>query len=435
MTVTIGRTGIAPRKNGAPPPHVPLSAVDLSTIDFWDQDDDMRDGCFAALRREAPISFSDSPTVGGFEAGAGYWSLTKHEDVHYASRHPDVFSSVPISTALIDIEAELGEFLGSMISMDDPRHLRLRTIVNRAFTPKVLARIEASVRDRARGLVTAMVANHPDGQCDFVAELAAPLPLAIICDMMGIPDHDRDKLFHWTTVLMGLGDDEVSVGHDEYVAVTTELATYGIELVESRRDHPGDDLASAMVVAEVDGERLTSSEIASFFILLTAAGNETTRNAISHGMVALSHFPDERVTWWNDFDGVAPTAVEEIVRWATPLNFMRRTLTQDIEMRGTKMAAGDKVALWYCSANRDEDKFDNPWRFDVTRSPNPQLGYGGGGAHFCLGANLARREIRLAYEELHRQIPDVVATAEPALLRSGFVHGIKRLPVCWRPLE
>jgi methyl-branched lipid omega-hydroxylase len=433
MTVTIGRTGIAPRKNGAPPPHVPLSDVNLGTFDFWDQDDDLRDGCFATLRREAPISFWATPEFEGFVAGAGHWALTKHEDVHYASRHPDIFSSVPTSTSLMDVAPEIAEFLGSMISLDDPRHLRLRTIVNRAFTPKVLARIEASVRDQARNLVTAMVANHPDGQCDFVAELAAPLPLAIICDMMGIPDQDRANLFHWTTVLMGIGDDEASVAHDEYVAVTTELATYGIELAESRREHPGDDLTSALVQAEVDGERLSSGEIASFFILLTAAGNETTRNAISHGMVALSHFPDERQAWWNDFDGVAPTAVEEIVRWASPLSFMRRTLTEDIEMRGTKMQAGDKISLWYCSANRDEEKFDNPWRFDVTRSPNPQLGYGGGGAHFCLGANLARREIRLAYEELHRRVPDLVATDEPAILRSAFVHGIKRLPVSWTP--
>ena len=432
MSTTV-ESGIARRENGTPPPEVSLKDIDLGVLEFWDQDDDLRDGCFATLRREAPISFWPTAEFPGFEAGAGHWALTKHEDIHYASRHPHIFSSVPTSTSLMDMGPEIGEFLGSMISLDDPRHLRLRTIVNRAFTPKVVARIEASVRDQARGLVTAMIANHPDGRCDFVAELAAPLPLAIICDMMGVPDQDRDKLFHWTTVLMGIGDDEVSVAHDEYIVVTTDLATYGIELAESRRDHPGDDLTSALVRAEVDGERLSSSEIASFFILLTAAGNETTRNAISHGMVALSRFPDQRQTWWKDFDGVAPTAVEEIVRWASPLSFMRRTLTEDTEMRSTTMNAGDKVSLWYCSANRDEDTFDNPWRFDVTRSPNPQLGYGGGGAHFCLGANLARREIRVAYEELNRRIPDVVAVSEPAILRSGFVHGIKRLPVAWTP--
>ncbi|CAN5690633.1 methyl-branched lipid omega-hydroxylase Cyp124 [soil metagenome] len=433
MTVTIGRTGIAPRNNGEPPPHVPLADIDLAALEFWAQDDILRDGAFATLRREAPISFWDAPVFEGFESGAGHWALTKYDDVHYASRHPEIFSSVPTSVSLLDVAPEIAEFTGSMISLDDPRHLRLRTIVNRAFTPKILARIEASVRDQARDLVAAMVSNHPDGQCDFVAELAAPLPLAIICDMMGVPEQDRAKLFHWTTVMLGIGDDEVSVDHGEFIQVVMDLAAYGIELAESRREHPGADLTTALMQAEVDGERLSSSEIASFFILLTAAGNETTRNAISHGMAAMSHYPDERRVWWNDFDGVAPTAVEEIVRWASPLNFMRRTLTEDIEMRGTNMKAGDKVSLWYGSANRDEDKFGNPWRFDVTRSPNPQVGYGGGGAHFCLGANLARREIRLAYEELHRQIPDIVATAEPAILRSAFIHGIKRLPVAWTP--
>ncbi|MET0703953.1 MAG: cytochrome P450 [Mycobacterium sp.] len=433
MTVTIGKTGITPRRNGEPPPHIPLADFDLGTREFWEQDDGWRAGCFATLRREAPISFWETPKYEGFESGAGHWSLTRYDDVHYASRHPEIFSSVPTSVSLLDVAPEVAEFTGSMISLDDPRHLRLRTIVNRAFTPKVLARIEASVRDQARDLVTAMVTNHPDGQCDFVAELAAPLPLAIICDMMGVPPEDRAKMLHWTTVMLGLGDDEVTIDHDEFVSVVMDLAGYGIQLAESRREHPGPDLTSALVAAEVDGERLSSSDIGSFFILLIGAGNETTRNAISHGLAAMSHYPDERRRWWDDFDGVAPTAVEEIVRWASPLNFMRRTLTEDIEMRGTKMAAGDKVSLWYCSANRDEDKFDNPWRFDITRSPNPQVGYGGGGAHFCLGANLARREIRLAYEELHRQIPDIVATAEPAILRSAFIHGIKRLPVAWTP--
>ncbi len=318
-----------------------------------------------------------------------------------------------------------------MINLDDPRHLRLRKIVNRAFTPKVVARIEDSVRDRARGIVTNMVADHPDARADFVAEASGLLPLQVICDMMGIPEEDEAKVFHWTTVMLGVGDDEVSGEFDDVVAVVTEMAEYAVRLAEERRATPGDDLTTSLVQAEVDGERLTSVEIASFFILLSAAGNETTRNAISHGMVALTRYPEERDKWWSDFDGVAPTAVEEIVRWASPVIFMRRNLTQDVEMRGIKMKAGDKVSMWYNSGNRDEAKFDNPWLFDVTRDPNPHIGFGGGGAHFCLGANLARREIRVLYEELHRQIPDIVAVEEPAILHSAFLHGIKRLPVAW----
>jgi cytochrome P450 len=329
------------------------------------------------------------------------------------------------------VPPEVAEFFGSMITLDDPRHLRLRTIVNRAFTPKVVARIEDSVRDRARRLVSDMVHAHPDCAADFVTAVAGPLPLQIICDMMGIPEEDEEKVFHWTTVLMSAGDEEASGDFDEILKVSTELATYGIELAEKRRAKPNDDLTTNLVQAEVDGEQLSSAEIASFFILLSAAGNETTRNAISHGMVALSRYPEQRDRWWNDFDALAGTAVEEIVRWASPIIFMRRNLTRDIEMRGVEMKAGDKVSMWYNSANRDENHFDNPWRFDVTRDPNPQIGYGAGGAHFCLGANLARREIRVLFEELYRQVPDIVATQEPAILRSAFVHGIKRLPVAW----
>jgi methyl-branched lipid omega-hydroxylase len=433
MTATASATGIAWRKNGMPPPHVPLAEIDLGTIEFWEWDDDLRDGAFATLRRESPIAFFEVAELPGWQPGAGHWALTTFDDVHHASRHPEVFSSIPTSTTLYDVPAEVAEFVGSMISLDDPRHLRLRSIVNRAFTPRVVARIEESVRDRARRLVTGFVTGHPDGCAEFVAEVAAPLPLQIICDMMGIPETDEEKVFHWTTVILGAGDDEASGDFDEVVSAVVELGNYGLALAEDRRARPSDDLTTSLVQAEVDGERLTSAEIASFFILLSAAGNETTRNAISHGMVALSRYPQERHTWWTDFDGVAATAVEEIVRWASPIIFMRRNLTEDIELHGIKMKAGDKVTMWYNSANRDERKFSNPWLFDVARNPNPQIGFGAGGAHFCLGANLARREIRVLFEELHRLVPDIVAVEEPAILRSAFVHGIKRLPVAWTP--
>lgn len=433
MTATMHQAGIARRENGVPPPDVPLADIDFGTIDFWQVDDDLRDGAFATLRRESPITFFEVPEFAGFAAGAGHWALTRFHDIHHASRHPETFSSVPTSTSLNDVPAEIAEFSGSMISLDDPRHLRLRKIVNRAFTPKVVARIEDSVRDRARRIVTDLIANHRDAQADFVAEASSLLPLQVICDMMSIPEEDEAKVFHWTTVMLGVGDDEVSGELDDVVASVTEMAEYAVRLAEKRRATPGDDLTTNLVQAEVDGERLTSIEIASFFILLSAAGNETTRNAISHGMVALTRYPEERDKWWSDFDGVAATAVEEIVRWATPVIFMRRNLIQDVEMRGVKMKSGDKVSMWYNSGNRDEATFDNPWLFDVTRDPNPHIGFGAGGAHFCLGANLARREIRVLFEELQRKIPDIVAVEEPAILHSAFVHGIKRLPVAWTP--
>jgi cytochrome P450 len=431
MTTTLHPTGIAPRENGAPPPHVPLDEIDLGTMEFWDWDDDRRDGAFATLRREAPISFFEVPEFAGFPPGRGHWTLTTYDDVHHASRHPELFSSIPTSTALTDVPAEIAEYVGSMISLDDPRHLRLRSIVNRAFTPKMLTRIEESVRDRARRLVTHLIDHHSDGRADFVQSVAGPFPLQIICDMMGIPDEDEEKIFRWTSIVLCGGDEEVAADHDTIVGAVLALGEYGVALAEDRRARPTDDLTTNLVKAEVDGERLTSAEIASFFILLSAAGNETTRNAISHGLVALTRYPEQRQRWWGDFDTVATTAVEEIVRWGSPIIFMRRNLTQDVEMSGVQMKAGDKVSMWYNSANRDERRFDNPWLFDVTRDPNPQIGFGAGGAHFCLGANLARREIRVLYSELRRQVPDIVAVDEPAILRSAFVHGIKRLPVAW----
>ena len=424
--------GIATRVNGTAPPEVALADIDLSSWDFWALDDDLRDGAFATLRREAPISFWPEPVQEGFEEGAGHWALSKFDDVFYASRHPEIFSSYPNIT-INDQPPEVAEFFGSMIALDDPRHQRLRSIVSRAFTPKVVARTEASVRDRARRLVTSLIANHPDGTGEAVGELAGPLPLQVICDMMGIPEEDHQRIFHWTNVILGFGDPDLATDFEEFTKVSFEIGGYATALAEDRRVNHRDDLTTSLVQAEVDGERLTSAEIASFFILLVVAGNETTRNAISHGLLALARYPEQREQWWADFDGLTHSAVEEIVRWASPVIYMRRTLTEDTELSGTKLAAGDKATLWYCSANRDESKFADPWTFDVARNPNPHVGFGGGGAHFCLGANLARREIGVMFEELHREISDIVATEEPAQLLSPFIHGIKTLPIAWTP--
>jgi cytochrome P450 len=426
------KTGLRPRTNGAPPPEIPLADIHLESLDFWALDDDIRDGTFATLRREAPISFWPAIQMEGFVGGTGHWALTTHDDVHFASRHPDIFSSSPNIT-INDNAPEIAEYFGSMIVLDDPRHQRLRSIVSRAFTPKVVARIEASVRERAHRLVAALIANHPDGEADLVSELAGPLPLQVICDMMGIPEEDHQRIFHWTNVILGFGDPDLTTDFEEFLQISMDIGAYATALADDRRVNHHDDLTTSLVEAEVDGDRLSSSEIASFFILLVVAGNETTRNAISHGLLALSRYPEEREKWWADYEGLAPTAVEEIVRWAAPVVYMRRTLTRDFELNGVKMAAGDKATLWYNSANRDESKFGNPWAFDVARNPNPHLGFGGGGAHFCLGANLARREIRVVFDELRREIPDIIAVDEPSRLLSQFIHGIKRLPVAWTP--
>jgi cytochrome P450 len=424
--------GISARVNGAPPPEVAISDINLGAWDFWALDDEVRDGAFATLRREAPVSLQPEFIQQGFERGRGHWAVTRYDDVFHASRHPEIFSSAQ-GIVIGDQSPELAQYFGSMIALDDPRHTRLRNIVRSAFTPRVLTRIEDSVRDRARRLVEAMIADHPDGSAELVAALAGPLPLQIICDMMGIPEDDHQRVFYWTNVILGFGDPEITTDYDEFFKVATDIGAYAAALADDRRAHPGEDLTTSLVHAELDGERLTSAEVASFFILLVVAGNETTRNAISHGVLALSRHPDQRDVWWSDYDTIAPMAVEEVVRWASPVAYMRRTVTRETELSGVKLSEGDKVTLWYGSANRDAAKFDDPWTFDVRRHPNPHVGFGGGGAHFCLGANLARREITVAFEELHRQLPDIAATEEPDRLRSAFIHGIKRLPVSWTP--
>jgi cytochrome P450 len=275
------------------------------------------------------------------------------------------------------------------------------------------------------------------GECDFVTEVAARLPLKIICDMMGIGESDYDFVFNKSNVILGATDPEyVPEGGDIAVALLSagaELAQLVTGLGQERKKNPTDDLTSALVNANVDGEQLTDSELASFFILLVVAGNETTRNAISHGMKLLTDHPDQRKAWVDDFDAIAPTAVEEIVRVASPVIFMRRTATQDTTLGGHALKADDKLMLYYWSANRDDEVFDNPFTFDVRRQPNPHVGFGGPGPHFCLGAHLARREITVMFRELFHRIPDIEASGEPSRLLSGFINGIKHLPVTFTP--
>ncbi|MGI9125833.1 MAG: cytochrome P450 [Mycobacterium sp.] len=425
--------GISTLVNGQAPPHVPLADIKMGTLEFWARDDAFREGAFATLRREAPVSFVNEIEFEGFETGPGHWALMKFDDVHFASRHPEIFSSYPNIT-IANQAPEVAEYFGSMIALDDPRHARLRNIVSRAFTPKVVARTEESVRMRARRLVEDLIANHPDGTgAELVTELSGPLPLQVICDMMGIPESDHQQIFHWTNIILGFGDPDLTSDFEEFMKVAIDIGAYATAMAEDRRGNPREDLTTALVAAEVDGERLSSTEIASFFILLAVAGNETTRNAISHGVLSLTRYPEQRQIWWDDFGTHTATAVEEIVRWASPVVYMRRTATRDVEVSGVKIAEGDKVTMWYASANRDEDKFENPWKFDITRNPNHHVGFGGGGVHFCLGANLARREIAVIFEELRNRIPDIAVTEEPAMLLSSFIHGNKRLPVSWTP--
>lgn len=412
-----------------------LFEIDLGNIvGFWVRPQEEINEAFAQLRADDPIRFFeerdyvlDNEII--TRAGPGFWAITRHADIVEASRRADLFCSGQ-GTQITDLPPEFNEFLGSIINMDDPRHARLRRLVSRGFTPRTLARAEQQVSRVASDIADDLAAV---GECDFVTDVAARLPLQIICEMMGIPPSHHHEVFEQSNILLSSGDPEYipegTNAMDGFFNAAASLAQIMTELAAFRADEPADDITSALVHAEIDGERLSRQELASFFVLLCAAGNETTRNAISHALVALTNHPEQRQWWLSDLDARTGTAVEEIVRWSTPVIHFRRTVTRDRARLGDhEFFAGEKVVLWYNSANRDEAVFDHPERFDLSRHPNDHLGFGGPGPHFCLGAHLARREIAVMYRELLSRFPNIAATAPPERLRSHFINGIKHLP-------
>jgi methyl-branched lipid omega-hydroxylase len=411
-------------------PDMPVADINLSDTEFWGRPLTDRQAAFATLRAgEHPPLFAEpeSPFAG---QGPGYYALVRHADVVEASRNPDVFSSGMGATSILDLPAEFNEYFGSMINMDDPRHARLRRIVSRAFTPRMIRKFEGDVQQVAVRIVDDLLA---DGPCDFVENVAARLPLTIICQLMGIPDSSYERVLRNTnTILSGMDPDLISDDLNEAVgqilAAGADLADLVTSLAEERAGRPGDDLVTSLVTANIDGEQLTGAELASFFILLVVAGNETTRNAISHALTLLTEFPGQRALLTEDFEGRIAGTVEEIVRYASPVMFMRRTVTKDYRMNGHDYHAGDKTVLFYWSANQDETVFADPARFDITRTPNPHVGFGAAGPHFCLGAHLARREITVMLRELLTRVPDIRAAAPPDRLLSSFINGVKHLP-------
>src|SRR6516162_6729466 len=419
---------------GGPPvtaeqPVVAMADIDLSDTEFWGWPLATRRAAFATLRAAGRPPFFAEPESPFGETGPGYYALARHADVVEASRNPEVFSSGRGATQILDVPAEFNEYFGSMINMDDPRHARLRRIVSSAFTPRMIAKFEGDVQRAAASIVDDLIARGP---CDFVPHVVARLPLTIICQLMGIPDSSYDLVLrNSNTILSGMDTDLISEDITEAVGqiltAGAELADLVTALAQHRAGQRGDDLVTALATANVDGEQLTSAELASFFILLVVAGNETTRNAISHGLMLFTEHPDQRALLLGDLDGRLEGAVEEIVRYASPVVFMRRTLTQDYAMNGQDYRKGDKAVLFYTSANRDEAVFPDPERFDITRSPNPHVGFGGPGPHYCLGAHLARRELRVMLRELLSRVPDITA-GEPDRLLSSFINGIKHLP-------
>ena len=408
---------------------VAVDSINISDPEFWKGSRQHRESVFATLRREAPVKFFPEIPLANFPVGPGYWALTKHDDIWHVSRNPELFCSGKGSN-IADLTVELNEFFGSMISMDDPKHVRLRTIVSKGFTPKEITRVEEYVKNKAKTIVDKVLEKYGNNEeFDFVDNIAAPFPLQIICEMMGIPESDERQILEWTNVILGAGDPDFGGTIENLLNVALEMFAYAQALGEARLANPTNDLTSVMMHAIVDGERMSSQEFGSFFILLAVAGNETTRNAISHGMLQLTEHPDQKAAWYADFDAKAKGAVEEIVRWASPVIHFRRTATRDTEIRGVKIKAGEKVVMWYNSGNRDEEIYENPHQFNIARSLAPaQVGFGAGGPHFCLGANLARREIGVMFDEIRRRTPNLRITGEPAYLQSSFINGIKRVP-------
>lgn len=406
--------------------------IDLSSIDFWRRPWAQRETAFATLRRERPISFYDETPIEGsaieFPPGPGYYALTRHRDVATASRHPEVFLSGPGAVSQIDLPPEMVEYFSGMISTDNPKHARLRRIVSNAFNPRNVRAVEDSIERVADEVVERA---RSGGSGDFVADIAAPFPLEIICTMMGVPASEFATVLKCSSVILSIGDTElIPEGTDPVLAVLEAGATLtGImqELGKYRLDNPIDDITSALVNAEIESEKLTQQELASFFVLLVTAGNETTRTAIAHGLHVLSEHPDQKARLIDDYEGLAKTSADEIVRWASPVIWMRRTLAVDYTLSDFELKAGDKVLLFYNSANRDEEAFVDPYAFDVGRAPNDHYGFGAPGPHFCLGAHLARREITVMFRELLTRTPTIHATGQPSQLASSFVNGIKHL--------
>jgi len=413
----------SPRDPGEAAPGAFPGGVDLSDPESFVTG--VPHDAFRRLRRENPVSWQDE------EEGTGFWSITKFDDVQSCSRNHRVFSSGLKSCFMFDSPPEdLERMQLMMVNMDPPRHTKLRAIVNKGFTPVRMRAIELHVREVCRKIIDNVAER---GECDFVTNIAAELPLQVIAELLGVPLEERQKVFDWSNRLIGFDDPEFQTSMEDGKLAAAELYVYANQLAEERRNNPKDDLTSILMNAEVEGEKLSELEFDLFFLLLAVAGNETTRNLISGGMLKLIENPAERARLIAD-RSLLPTAVEEMLRMVSPVMHFRRTATQDIEVGGRKIREGDKVILWYVSANRDEDVFADPDRFDVGRTPNDHLAFGIG-QHFCLGANLARLEIHIMFEELLARLPDIELAGPVRRLRSNFINGIKSMPVRFTPQQ
>ena len=384
---------------------------------------------YRELRQNYPVYRDEKP-----DQGMPYWAITKQKDLDFVGKHPELFSSWQMTHSLRDLEGrQLAQTRLQMISMDPPNHIKYRRIVRQVFGPKMMDSYTKRFQEIAHNTVMKAIA---DGECDFVEDIARDLPLIAICELMGVPIEDRGMFFEWTNIALGADDPDLSCGPEDVKAAVAAIHDYARKLIREHKQNAKEGIVGTLLEFNKDGEKLTDEEIGSFFILLCVAGNETTRNSISHGMKLITDNPEQRALLISDLDAHMPNTVEEIVRMASPVMHFRRTVTTDGTMLGNQeLNAGDKVVLWYGSGNRDESVFENPHDFDISRDNSGQIGFGGPGPHFCLGAHLARRQINLLFSELLTKLPDIAVIGEPDYLRSNFINGIKHLNVEFTPVD
>jgi cholest-4-en-3-one 26-monooxygenase len=409
--------------------------VDLSDINLLDPDiftEGVPHEWFTRLRNNAPVYHHPEPN------GPGFWVISKHEDIGIVGRDPKTFSSAAKYGGVVGLEdpptpeakkelEEAAALQGNMmLYMDPPDHTLYRKIVHDGFRPRMIWALEEKIRERAVRTIEDAIAK---GSCDFVTEIAAEVPLQAIAELLGVPMEDRHKLFDWSNRMIGSIDPEYAVSEEHVRNAQVEMFMYAKELADERKANPRNDIVTTLLQSEVDGHSLSELDFNLFFLLLAVAGNETTRNAMSHGMAAFLDNPDQYQVLVED-PSVIDLAVEEIVRWASPVMYFRRNVTQDYELRGTQLKAGDKVSIWYISANRDEDVFTDPFAFNIRRDhiAEPHVAFGHG-QHFCLGFNLARLEIKVVFEELAKRVTKIESVGDISRLRSNFIAGIKHLPV------
>ena len=407
--------------------------MDVNQIDLLSPDSFVRGvphEWFTYLRHNAPVYKHPEP------AGPGFWVVTRYDDVVQVGRDSQTFSSEQERGGVVQLRDDMMDDFNRggrmMLTMDPPDHTRYRSLVNKGFVPRMINALAPHIREITSAIIERAI--DKGDQCDFVVDVAAELTLQVIAELLGVPLEDRHKVFQWSNRMIGSEDPEYAISDELVRQAQIEMFMYVNALAPKRREEPRDDLVTTLLNAEINGDRLSEMDFNLFFLLLAVAGNETTRNALSHGLHTLIQHP-EQYRMLVDDPSLVPSATEEILRWASPVMYFRRNVTCDTELRGQPIKAGDKLSIWYISANRDEEIFDDPFRFNIKRTPNEHVAFGGGGSHFCLGASLARMEINILLEELVKRVPAPKMVGDVKRLRSNFINGIKHLPVQLAPVK